>query len=139
MCHGGNCPFSNLKISKVYKLIAFLKTLQRLKQDWQKSPALGPGKLRKKTWFDLEKQKENQPNYPCLPLLTVLPLNYFRHSTQNKRIRRNPCSWPLRRNWLYLSPIHHTLSLGLSSPCVCQLILIEGFFSVEFVRRSNKC
>jgi hypothetical protein len=25
-------------------LIAFLKTLQRLKQEWQKSPALGPGK-----------------------------------------------------------------------------------------------
>ncbi len=30
-----------------------------------------------KTWFGLEKQKENQPNYQCLPLLTVLPLNYF--------------------------------------------------------------
>ncbi len=27
-----------------YKLIAFLKTLQRLKQEWQKSSALGPGK-----------------------------------------------------------------------------------------------
>jgi hypothetical protein len=31
MCQRGNCPFSNLKIIKVYKLIAFLKTLQRLK------------------------------------------------------------------------------------------------------------
>jgi hypothetical protein len=39
-----NCPFCNLKISKVYKLIAFLKALQRLKHEWQKSPALGPGK-----------------------------------------------------------------------------------------------
>jgi hypothetical protein len=28
---------------KLYKLIAFLKTLQRLKQEWQKNPALGPG------------------------------------------------------------------------------------------------
>jgi hypothetical protein len=28
----------------VHKLTAFLKTLQRLKQEWQKSPALGPGK-----------------------------------------------------------------------------------------------
>jgi hypothetical protein len=37
MCQRGNCLFSNLKIYKVYKLIAFLKTLQRLKQDWQKS------------------------------------------------------------------------------------------------------
>jgi hypothetical protein len=58
-------------------LIAFLKTLQRLKQEWQKSPALGRGKQMAKTWCDLENQKENQPNYQCLPLLTVLPLNYF--------------------------------------------------------------
>jgi hypothetical protein len=38
-----------------YKLIAFLKTLQRLKQEWQKIPALGPGKQTAKTWFGLEK------------------------------------------------------------------------------------
>ncbi len=30
-----------------------------------------------KTRFGLEKQKENQPNYQRLILLTVLPLNYF--------------------------------------------------------------
>ncbi len=54
-----SCPFSNLKILKVYKLIAFLKTLQRLKQEWQKNPALGPGKQTAKTWFGLEKKKEN--------------------------------------------------------------------------------
>jgi hypothetical protein len=42
-------------VSKKYKLIAFLKTLQRLKQEWQKSPALGPGKQTAKTWFGLEK------------------------------------------------------------------------------------
>ncbi len=77
MCQRGNCPFSNLKIQKVCKLIAFLKTLEKLKQEWQKSPALEPGLQMAKTWFGLEKQKENQPNYHCLPLLTVLPLNYF--------------------------------------------------------------
>ena len=38
---------------------SFLKTLQRLKQEWQKSPALGPGKPTAKTWFGLEKSKEN--------------------------------------------------------------------------------
>jgi hypothetical protein len=59
MCERGNCPFSNLKIEKVYKLIAFLKTLQRMEQEWQKSPALGIGKQLAKTWFGLEKQKEN--------------------------------------------------------------------------------
>ncbi len=59
MCLRGNCPFSNLKILKVYKLIAFLNTLQRLKQEWQKSPALGPRKQTAKTWFGLEKEKEN--------------------------------------------------------------------------------
>jgi hypothetical protein len=37
MCQIGNCPFSNLK-SKVYKLIV-VKTMQRLKQKRQKSPA----------------------------------------------------------------------------------------------------
>jgi hypothetical protein len=40
---------------KIFKLIAFLKTLQRLKQEWQKSLALGPGKQTVKTWFGLEK------------------------------------------------------------------------------------
>jgi hypothetical protein len=59
MCLRGNCPFSNLKILKAYKLIAFLKTLQRLIQEWQKSPALGQGKQTAKTWFGLEKEKEN--------------------------------------------------------------------------------
>ncbi len=38
-----------------YKLIAFLKTLQRLNQNWQKIPALGPGKQMAKTWFGLKK------------------------------------------------------------------------------------
>jgi hypothetical protein len=55
MCQRGNCPFSNLKSRKY----AFLKTLQRLKQEWQKSPALGAGKQMAKTWFVLEKKKEN--------------------------------------------------------------------------------
>jgi hypothetical protein len=51
-----NLPFSNLKN---LRLIAFLKTLQRLKQEWHKSPALGPGKQTAQTWFGLEKYKEN--------------------------------------------------------------------------------
>jgi hypothetical protein len=54
MCQRGNCPFSNLKIKK-YKFTAFIKTLQRLKQEWQKSPALGLSKQTAKTWFGLEK------------------------------------------------------------------------------------
>ncbi len=40
--------------SKQY-ISVFLKTLQRLKQEWQKSPASGPGKQTAKTWFGLEK------------------------------------------------------------------------------------
>jgi hypothetical protein len=55
MCQRGNCPFSNLKILKVYKFLAFLKTLQRMKQEWQESPALGPDKQTAKTWFGLGK------------------------------------------------------------------------------------
>ncbi len=40
MCRRENFLFSDQKIYKVYKLMAFLKTLQRLKQEWQESPAL---------------------------------------------------------------------------------------------------
>jgi hypothetical protein len=36
-----SCPFSNLKIYKVYKLVAFKKTLQRFKQEWQKKSSFG--------------------------------------------------------------------------------------------------
>jgi hypothetical protein len=39
-------------------LIAFLKTLQRLKQEWKKSPALGPGKQRAIT-IKKKKKKNN--------------------------------------------------------------------------------
>jgi hypothetical protein len=43
---------ATLKSKKyMYKLIVFLKTMQRLKQEWQKSPALGPGKQSAKTLF----------------------------------------------------------------------------------------
>jgi hypothetical protein len=38
-----------LKSKKYKNLKAFLKTLQRLKQEWQKSQAPGPGKQTKKT------------------------------------------------------------------------------------------
>jgi hypothetical protein len=43
MCQRGATHLATLKSKKVYKLIAFLRTLHRLKQEWQKSPALGPG------------------------------------------------------------------------------------------------
>jgi hypothetical protein len=46
---------ATLKSKKNISLIAFLKTLQRLYHEWQKSPALGPGKQTAKTWFGLEK------------------------------------------------------------------------------------
>ncbi len=42
-----------------------------------------------KTWFGLEKQKENKPNYQrvkTIPLLTVLPLNYFMLYTHDTSI-----------------------------------------------------
>jgi hypothetical protein len=86
MCQRGNCPFSNLKISKIYKLIAFLKTLQRLKQEWQKSLALEPGKQMAKLglfWRNRKKVSQISNAYLCLPLLTVLPLNYFMPNTYN--------------------------------------------------------
>ncbi len=60
--------------------MTFLKRLQRLKQERQKNQ-LEPGKQTAKNWFALEKQKENQPNYQRLLLLTILPLHYFMGST----------------------------------------------------------
>jgi hypothetical protein len=56
MCQKGNCPITIATLkSKKYKFIAFIKTLQRLKQEWQESPALGLSKQTAKTWFLLEK------------------------------------------------------------------------------------
>jgi hypothetical protein len=50
--------------------MAFLKKLQRLKQEWQKSPALlGPGK---QTANGLEIERK----LAKLSMPTVLPLNY---------------------------------------------------------------
>ncbi len=46
---------ATLNKKKVYTLIVYLKTLQRLKQEWQKSPALGSGKQIAKAWFGLKK------------------------------------------------------------------------------------
>jgi hypothetical protein len=42
----------------MYKLLTFLKRLQRLKQERQKCPA-GTRQTDGKTWFGLEKKKEN--------------------------------------------------------------------------------
>ena len=55
-----------------------------MKQEWQKSHAGTSAK----TWFGLEKQKENQPNYQRLLLLTVLPLNYFMVCTQREKHKK---------------------------------------------------
>jgi hypothetical protein len=49
---------AHLSTLKSKSLLIFLKRLQRLKQEWQKSP-VGPGKEKAKTWFGLEKKKEN--------------------------------------------------------------------------------
>ncbi len=56
MCQRGNAHLATLK-SKKYIMTAFLKTLQRLKREWQKSPALRPGNQTAKTWFGLEKYR----------------------------------------------------------------------------------
>ncbi len=58
------------------KFVFLLKRLQRLKQEWQKSPA-GTRQTYSKNqvWFGVIER--NQPNYQRLLLLTVLPLNYF--------------------------------------------------------------
>ncbi len=53
MCQRGNGSFSDLKL-KVYKLLTFLKRLQRLKQEWQKNPA-GSRQTDGLKWFGLEK------------------------------------------------------------------------------------
>jgi hypothetical protein len=81
--------------------MAFLKTLPRLKQEWTKSPALGPDNQAAKTWYGLEKKKENEPNYQCLPLLTVLPLNYFMSFSQSSRLVLSPSALDLSssRKW----------------------------------------
>ncbi len=55
MCQRGSAHLATLKSKKIYILLGFLKTLQRLKQEWHKSPALGPGKQTAKTLFGLKK------------------------------------------------------------------------------------
>jgi hypothetical protein len=56
MCQRGTAHLATLKSKKsIYKLIAFLMTLQRLTQEWQKSPPLEQGKQKAKSWFGLEK------------------------------------------------------------------------------------
>jgi hypothetical protein len=41
-----------------------------LKQDWQKNPALGPGKQTAKTWFGLEKEIERKLAKLSMPTFT---------------------------------------------------------------------
>jgi hypothetical protein len=73
-----NCPFSNLK--KVYKLTAFLQTLQRLKQEWQKSPASDQANRRQKldlVWGNRKKISQIINAYLYIPgfLLIILCLS----------------------------------------------------------------
>ncbi len=56
------------------KLIAFLKTLQGFNQEWQKSPALGPGK--NLDWFGEIERKFVKLSMPTFTY-RVFPLNYF--------------------------------------------------------------
>ncbi len=51
-------------------------------------PSWDQANRRQKLGFGLEKQKENQPNYQRLLLLTVLPLNYFMVNTNNGMVSR---------------------------------------------------
>jgi hypothetical protein len=51
-------------------MIAFLKTLHRLKQEWQKSPAMGPGKQTAKNglvWRNRKKISQIINAYLYLP------------------------------------------------------------------------
>jgi hypothetical protein len=52
-----NCPFSNLKIEKVYSLPKDTAEIET--GIAEKSSLWGPGKQTAKTWFGLEKWKEN--------------------------------------------------------------------------------
>ena len=66
-------------------------TEQKLKQEWQNSPT-GTRQTDSYNLVGLEKQKENQPNYQRLLLLTVLPLNYFMVSAPHLERKPQLCS-----------------------------------------------
>jgi hypothetical protein len=69
MCQRRNCPFSNLKILKYIRL-------QRLKQEWQKSPA-GNRQTDGKNmvWFgEIEKSSQIIINYFYLPFFILIIL-----------------------------------------------------------------
>jgi hypothetical protein len=59
MCQRGNCPLSNFKILKVYKLIgrgSLPKGTAEIKTGIAEKSSLGPGKQTAKlAWFGLEK------------------------------------------------------------------------------------
>ncbi len=61
--------------SKKYKMITFLKTLQRLKQEWHKSLALGPGKQTVKlglVWRNRKKISQIINAYLYLPFFLLI-------------------------------------------------------------------
>jgi hypothetical protein len=66
---------ATLKSKKyINKLIAFLKTLQRLKQEWQKSPALGPGKQTAKMWFSFGEIRRKKISQMLINAYLYLPI-----------------------------------------------------------------
>jgi hypothetical protein len=75
----GTDHLASLKSKKVYKMIAFLQTLQRLKQEWQKSPALGPGKQTAKlglVWRNRKKISQIINAYLYLPFFLLI-ISYY--------------------------------------------------------------
>ncbi len=74
MCQRGD-HLATLK-SKKYKSIAFIKTLQRLKQEWQKSPALGLIKRQKLgfVWKNRKKIGQIINVYLYLPFFLLIIL-----------------------------------------------------------------
>jgi hypothetical protein len=70
-----------------------------LKQEWQKSPAMGPGKQTAKNWFGWRNRKKISQiinAYLYLPffLLIILCFGY----TMEKEKEKIPFAWPLHRN-----------------------------------------
>jgi hypothetical protein len=77
MCQRGNCPFSNLKFQKVYKLIAFLKTLQRLKWNGRKVKPWDQANRQQKlglVWRNRKKTSQIINAYLYLPFFFLIVL-----------------------------------------------------------------
>jgi hypothetical protein len=80
---------------KIYKLMAFLKTLKKLKQEWQKSPALGPGKQTEKlglVWRNRKKISQIINAYLYLPFFILIIYAMSKgFVTANLKVTSNNC------------------------------------------------